>query len=222
MSVVGVAEAAQELGVSDRRVRQMLANGHLRGERVGRSWVLDSRVVQQAAAGRRRRGRPWSEASSWQLLSVAAGVLQVEGSPSQLSRARARNLLGVERFADRLANRAVSCRFFAHSSVLVEMMAGPDVVASGVSALAVHDVGLVVADQAEGYVRASRFAELIDKYALDGSASRPNLLLRVVSDRNWPFADDQQHAPAVVVALDLLGAEDSRSRRAGRELLERT
>lgn len=102
------------------------------------------------------------------------------------------------------------------------MMAGPDVVASGVSALAVHDVGLVVADQAEGYVRASRLAELIDKYALDGSASRPNLLLRVVSDRNWPFADDQQHAPAVVVALDLLGAEDSRSRRAGRELLERT
>ena len=47
--MLGVAEAAEELGVSARRVRQMLADGVLDGERVGRAWIIDREQLRRVA-----------------------------------------------------------------------------------------------------------------------------------------------------------------------------
>ncbi len=41
MDPVAVAEASNVLGVSPRRVRQMLADGQLAGSRIGRQWLID-------------------------------------------------------------------------------------------------------------------------------------------------------------------------------------
>ena len=73
MSMLGVAEAAVMLDVSPRRVRQMLADGVLAGERVGQAWVIGSEQLHQAGHRRREAGRPWSAASAWAVLAMADG-----------------------------------------------------------------------------------------------------------------------------------------------------
>ena len=48
MNVLNVSQAALRLGVSDRRVRQMLERGELEGQRVGLFWIIDPMVVERA------------------------------------------------------------------------------------------------------------------------------------------------------------------------------
>ncbi|MEK7410000.1 MAG: helix-turn-helix domain-containing protein, partial [Actinomycetota bacterium] len=72
MGVLSVSEAAPRLGISDRRVRQMLERGEMKGQRVGRSWVIDSKVIERV----RRRpevGRRWRPEAAWALLQLADG-----------------------------------------------------------------------------------------------------------------------------------------------------
>jgi hypothetical protein len=110
---------------------------------------------------------------------------------------------------------------YAHPSALDRIGNEAEVVRGGVSALKAHDVDLIVSDEAEIYLRASKVADLVDRYALDSHADRPNLVVRVVDDDAWPFDEDANVAPWSVVAVDLLDANDERSHRAGLELIER-
>ena len=80
---------------------------------------------------------------------------------------------------------------------------------------------MIVQDSAEVYVRAGDAAAIVENYALDDNADRPNLILHVVDDEAWPFDGRQQVASWPVVAVDLLDAYDDRSQRAGRERIER-
>ena len=70
MALRGVEQAAEELKVTPRRVRQMLVDGTLEGQRVGAVWVIDERALRFAAQRRRAAHRPWNPASA---ASVAAG-----------------------------------------------------------------------------------------------------------------------------------------------------
>ncbi len=110
---------------------------------------------------------------------------------------------------------------YAHPSALGRISSEADVVRGGVSALNEHGVDLIVSDEAEIYVRASKVADLVDRYALDPHADRPNLVVRVVDDGVWLFGEGEKVASWSVVAVDLLDANDERSRRAGLELIER-
>lgn len=217
--MMGVAKAADELGVSDRRVRQMLLDGLIPGERVGRSWVLDEQVVREHAKNKARVGRPWSPSSAWAVLAVADGK-EASGSAVEQHRARKRLEMGIESIRGQLANRAERRLFYAHPSLLEAVLSFPGFVASGVSALVPNSIDLVVADQIEGYVAESELAALVDAFALDGESERPNIHLRVVNDDCWPFAAGQRSAPMPVVAADLLESDDERTRRAGLELLD--
>lgn len=220
MRVMAVAEAADELGVSDRRIRQMLADGRISGERAGRSWVLEEQAVREYAKSRSGAGRPWKPSSAWDVLMLADGN-RVPSSPIDRHRAQKRLELGIGSILGQLANRAELHWFYAHPSVLEAILGLPKLVASGVSALGPNHIDLVVADQIEGYVPKSELAGLIDQFALESESDRPNVLLRVANDDCWPFAPRQRHAPIRVVAIDLLDSADERSRRAGRELLNR-
>ena len=182
--------------------------------------MLDRADVQRFARSRPEAGRPWSPASAWNVLAMANGD-DVRGSPVDRSRAKKRLQVGLEPLAKRLSSRARDRRFYGHPAVHSEMLSHPGVVAGGVSALNAHSVDLIVSDQAEAYVPESRVAELADRFALDADSDRPNVQLRVVRDNDWPFEPDQRVAPAPVVAVDLLEADDERSRRAARELLAR-
>ena len=154
------------------------------------------------------------------MLALANGDA-VQASPVDRSRAKKRLQVGLEPLAKRLFSRAQSRWFYGHPAVHSEVLSHPSVVASGVSALNAHSVDLIVSDQAEAYVPESRVSELADRFALDADSDKPNVQLRVVNDDDWPFEADQRVAPAPVVAVDLLDADDERSQRAARELLAR-
>lgn len=151
---------------------------------------------------------------------MASGV-EVKGSAVDRFRARQRAEAGIAPLVGKLASRAERHQLYAHPSVLGELMEHPGIVASGVSALGSHSADLVAVDQADGYIRRSELASMIDEYALDNAADRPNVQLRVVGDEYWPFEHGQRYAPLPIVALDLLDSADERSRRAGQELLNR-
>jgi len=219
MSLLGVVDAAGELEVSSRRVRQLLASGQLPGQRVGRSWVIRRSDVEQLR--RSGVGRPWNAASAWDVLALASG-----GDPqlSPVERSRARKRLadnGIAGLIGQLRSRSQRSEMYAHPSALDRIRDEVEVVRSGVSALDEHDVDLIVIDEAEIYVRASQVAGLVGRYALEPDADRPNLIVRVVEDDVWPFDGGERVASWPIVAVDLLDADDERSRRAGLELIER-
>jgi excisionase family DNA binding protein len=217
--LLSVADAAVELGVSARRVRQLLASGEMDGQQVGRSWVIDGAAINRLRP--KRVGRPWSAASAWAVLELAAGG-DPELSPVERSRARKRLAdNGLDGLAVQLRSRSERRAMYAHPSALDRIGDEAEVVRGGVSALDVHDVDLIVSDEAEVYVCSSKVAGLVDRYALDPHAYRPNLIIRVVDDDVWPFGEGVNVAPWSVVAVDLLDANDERSRRAGLELIER-
>ena len=221
MSMLGVAEVAAELGVSERRVRQMLADGVLDGERIGWAWVIDAGQLRSVRNLRPKVGRPWSAASAWALLALADGK-EPELSPVERSRARKRLVEGLAHVLGRLAARADLRRFYAHPSVLDRLGQAPQIVRGGASAAAEHEVDLIAQDVFEGYLRASDLDALISRFALDGDAERPNVVLRVVDDAVWPFGEGQRAADRAVVAVDLLESDDARSRRSGVELAGRS
>lgn len=220
MSIRGVAEAAAELGVSERRVRQMLADGVLDGERIGRAWVIDAGQLRAVGHLRPKVGRPWSAASTWALLALADGK-DAELSPVARSRAKSRLAGGLAHAVGRLAARAELHRFYAHPSVLDRLAQAPEIVRGGASAAVDHEVDLLAQDGFDGYVRSSDLGSLVSRFALDGDAERPNVVLRVVDDAVWPFSEGQRSADRAVVAVDLLESDDARSRRSGAELAGR-
>ena len=220
MSMLGVSEAAAVLDVSERRVRQMLADGALEGERIGRAWVVDADQLRSARHRRPKVGRPWSAASAWALLALADGK-DLELSPVERSRAKKRLAEGLERAVGRLAARAELHRFYAHPSVLDRLAHSPKIVRGGASAAAEREIDLLAQDRFDGYVRASDLDSLVPRFALESDAERPNVVLRVVNDSVWPFSDEQRVAGRAIVAVDLLDSDDARSRRSGVELVGR-
>ncbi len=218
MVMLGVSEAAAQLAVSPRRVRQMLSDGVLAGERIGRVWIIDSNELRKLHNRRPEVGRPWNAASAWAVLALAEGA-EPDISPVERSRARKRLREGLDRVAGRLVARAEVHRFYAHPSVLDRLVDVPAVVRGGISAAVEHGAGLVAQDGVEGYVRSGDLDRLVAEFGLDQNAARPNVVFRVVDDAIWPFGIGQVAAGRAVVAVDLLESDDPRSRRAGAELL---
>jgi excisionase family DNA binding protein len=220
MFPMGVSDVAEELAVSSRRVRQMLADGVLRGDHVGRAWVVDRASVHEAQRRQFSVGRPWNARSAWAVLALASGD---EPELPAVERLRARRRLeeGLEAVVAKLGVRADERRFYAHPSVLARLVVVPGFVRSGASAVDDYRVDLAPGEAVEGYVPASAIEGIVGRFALDPDPDRPNVFLRVVDDAVWPFRFDQVVAPLPVVAIDLLESSDERSRRAGSALLER-
>jgi len=217
MNVLSVARAADVLDVSQRRVRQLLESGQLAGEQLGRCWVIDRGDVDRLR--RSGAGRPWSASSAWAVLELAAGR-KPDLSPVERSRARKRLAdHGLAGLVVQLRARADRRKAYAHPSVLDRVGGDDRVVRGGVSAAHEYRMDLIVRDGAEVYVRAGDVADLADSYDLDVDPDRPNVILHVVDDDAWPFDDGEQVAPWPVVAVDLLDADDERSRRAGQRLV---
>ena len=58
MALVSVTEAAKSAGISDARVRQLLAAHQILGQKYGGIWVLDDESLRQYLAKPQTRGRP--------------------------------------------------------------------------------------------------------------------------------------------------------------------
>ncbi len=51
-------QAADKLNVSQQRVRALLANGQLAGEKIGRTWMVSEHSVNRRLRGKPQTGRP--------------------------------------------------------------------------------------------------------------------------------------------------------------------
>lgn len=214
-----VADAARKLGLSVQRVRALLGDGELRGQKVGGRWLVDRTAVDRRIRDSRLTGRPYSPAHAWGLIALAEG-----NDPRWLdasNRSRLRRQLRDQDLQDVipfLARRGHRLALRAHASDLRRIEAEPDVVRSGVSAASEHGLEIVAPGVLEAYVPVGRLSPLERRYRLKPSAD-PNLILHVI-DGPWPFADDQRVAPKLAAVLDLLDHDDERSRRAAHRALK--
>lgn len=209
---LAVAEAAERLEVSSRRVRALAAAGRLPARRVGRAWLISL----DEHAPERPRGRRFSARAAWGVLGV--GEERLSRSERQRARQRRERLLDLPPSA--LANRAEVHRLYAHPSVLPRLQADPRFLASGVSACERYGADLLAADQLEGYVPQGAFQALRRDLGLiePPAGVAAHLILRIPRP-DWPFAEGIDVVPLLVVIADLLDAGDPRSVRAARILL---
>lgn len=213
------SDAARSLGLSLQRVRALVAEGELPGQKVAGRWFVDRSAVERRIRDPKLSGRPYSPAHAWGLIALAEGE-----QPRWLdasNRSRLRRLLrdqDLQNILPYLARRGRRLELRAHASDLPRLEAEPDVVRSGVSAASEHRLEIVAPGILEAYVPARRLAQLERRYRLKPSADA-NVILHVV-DGPWPFASDQRVAPRLAAVLDLLDDDDERSRRAAQRALK--
>jgi len=104
------------------------------------------------------------------VLELAAG-----GNPelSPVERSRARKRLadnGLAGLADKLRSRSERREIYAHPAALDRIGNDVAVVRGGVSTLNAHDFDLNFSDEVEIYIRSSKVADLVDRYALEPDA----------------------------------------------------
>lgn len=233
MELLSVKQAAALLGVDDSRVRQLLHDGKLQGQRVGGRWLVAGGSVRDRKDRGPRSRRPLSARNAWGVLAVLDGHRPVGLSDAEKSRVRMRlrNLLAHERLApgllqELLAARAEvrSCR--VHSGVLPALLAAQDVVRGGASAAAQVGADYVALGCAEIYVHPERVEKLEAEFGLVRDEERGNVSLRIPPAEMWSFlasrpgtAGQGHDAPASVVAADLLDLHEGRADAAAAGLL---
>jgi excisionase family DNA binding protein len=244
--VLSLPEAARRLGVNESRVRQRIAAGSLRAEKVGGRWLLDE--ADLADAGERPVGRPLSARSAWALVAVAQALadqdhaagrgddLMADVAPVVRSRSRARlrnycdrvvrslaadNEAGVAQGARELRhllrNRAKRALYSASRVDLDDLRADDRLALSGLSR---PEAGIASGGVVEGYVRRHDLGPLVEDYLLVEAAkeSDANVFLHVV-DEDQPERRVSLHEAIqnwLVLAADL--AEHRRPREEARAL----
>lgn len=222
---VGLREAAERIGVSQRRVRAMIAAGQLDAEKVQGRWFIEPESLERVADVTRRSGPPWSPVLAWAYLLHRDGDPQALAGLSRVARHRVRQRAeaspGLDDLAAHAARRAESWRCRAHPSVIDELLAAG--VASGLSAAGALGVGLGMRpnEHVDVYMPESRAHQLVDELALSPARGADvNSILRAVPDSAWRL-ERRDTAPVLAVALDLAEHGDPRSREAAAQLAER-
>ncbi len=224
-SLLSVNEAADRLGVSPAAIRQRIIAGRLPATKRGRSWWLDERVVERHVRQPASSGRPLSPSMAWAIVLLASGdeegAKRLARSERYPSRMRAwLESHPLREHASQLRSRGEVEDFAGHPSELERLLARPDFLATGVSAIDV--VGLVGgAPGVEGYAPAGHRAQMLSEHALTPVSDGP-IRIRWLSDELWPRVrrDDARRAPRAAVLLDLLESDDPRARRESARALD--
>jgi excisionase family DNA binding protein len=222
VSAFSVSEAARELGVSERRVRQLVEDGLLEAERVGRQLLIDPQVLRRYRSSARERGRPLAPLNAWAFLHAASGgEARLRDRKAQWRVLRyGEDSSDLGRLAHRMSRRAEAHRLRAHPQDAAAIGDDPRLVLGGVSAARHYGLDIMAPGVVEAYVDRKLFDELRAAYILEPDDD-PNVIVRVVSPDIWALISDDRFAPSMAAALDLLEANDDRSRRAARQFLLR-
>jgi excisionase family DNA binding protein len=217
---LSVREAAARLGVTARRVCQIIASGELIATRVGRVLLVDPASVDRRAQLGTLDGRRFSPQRAWGLLFLIDGLDAPWLDP--VSRAKLRNFIAHHDLASlrpRLVTRAQRRNFRAHPSDLGAIRQEKGLMRTGVSAASDVGLDLMPAEEFDAYLAEEGLKLLVDKYKLRES-QEPNLTLRTTPafTSDWPI---RSAAPASVVAIDLADDLDPRSQEAARRLFQR-
>jgi excisionase family DNA binding protein len=221
--LLSIPEAAEELSLHPSRVRALVAAGALPGIKIGNRWAVDRVAVARRLQGDHGAGRPFEPRNAWAVLFLASGDQPDWLGSKELWRLRrALRLEGLNALIPRLERRAKRSAFRAHPGELSHLLGDPALARSGISAAGSYALDLVSGAEADGYIRESRLSKFRRAHALEPAGiGVGNVLLRVVPDSAWHLDPHEGAAPPAAVAVDLLGAADARSQRAGRQLLKR-
>src|ERR1022692_4364648 len=201
-----LAEAAERLGVSRRRVQAMVLKGQLPAERIGHQWAVSAASVRAVDRNMLREpGRPRAQVSAWELFD-----------PGKKSGAFS-HPADLDRFRRRLRSRATHLELYVHPSLLRRLQEDSRAVIGG--RLAAGHLGVPVDEGSavDAYVRASDEHALLRELAARGVVEGANVHLHVVDDAAWPFPEGQRYVEGWVAWLDLADGGD----RAADTLLDR-
>lgn len=226
MEGIALSAAAERLGVHPSRVRQLVHEGQLRGQRIGSSWLVSASDVAERAERRPLPGRPLAPARAWALLDLLDGGNAPWLSPVARSQVRQalRALTGAneQRWRAALRGRSQVLALHAHPAAVRRVAAHPGVLEGGPARAVAAGVDLVALEApAELYVPESDWPGLAARYRLGAelgngagiSNDPPNLIIHIPAGI-WPFAAGQGVGPAALAA-DLLGSAEPRARSGG-------
>lgn len=210
------AEAALRLKISERRVRALLEEGRISGQRVSGRWVIDESNVSRYQPGA-PAGRPLSERSAWQFALHAGRLPPPDLSPVEKHRLKRR----LERLRESpnpvalirslLANRAEKAELSSSPVDLPGLRADPRLRLSGVS----HpDSGLLSNSELEAFVSRQDLDALVNDWFLVRAAAgqKSNILLHVAE--NLP-----DELPPLIIAADLAERPGPREQEAAWEII---
>lgn len=217
---IPVSDAAGRLGVSEQRVRAMIAAGAIEAEKAAGAWWIPAASLARLEASRRQGGHPLSPASAWTLLLLASGE-SVEWAPPKVRWRMVRALKdhGLVDAFGKLDRRSARHAYEAHRAELRRIAASDNLMLSGVSATGVHRLGLQGGDEVEAYAAASTVEKVAKRHGL-AAGNEPNVVLRSVPDDVWALVR-RPVAPIAAVLADLAEHSDARARRVAQEQASR-
>ncbi len=215
---IAVSEAAQRLGVSESRVRQLLAAGDLAGRRIGRAWLIDSGDVARLEGQSRRPGRPMGPKRAWAIVDFLSGGSAPWLTYSERSQVRSYAAQLSEPDADEwrsiLRGRSELRPVRAHPAAVARLGQFEHVLITGPAEAAQREFDLVAVGEPrpEIYMPLSEWSSIARSLALQPSHTG-NLVIHhpmVV----WPF-EGRDTTPDAAIAADLLYSAEPRAVRAG-------
>jgi len=226
--VLSVREAAEQLGVSSARVRQLISAGSLPARRSSAGWLIPAEAVADRS-GSERAGRPASPRTAWAILCVLSSALPPDAAkqPACIVRDRrlrhhALRLLSAMpapaddpgRWRKLLASRGRTERMWAHPGLVSKLCSDDRVSAGGDRAAAYVGEGLSRVGICDLYVAGSDVKDVVARYRLR-PAPDGQVRLHVV-----PEGVPRELVPGgrgIVLpaagAADLLDENDPRARR---------
>jgi hypothetical protein len=212
MSMLGVSEAADRLGVSARQVQHLVASGDL--SQVARGFVDAASVDRLLAVRSGGRTRAWSEATAWGAVALLSGIDATWLGESQRSRLRQRlREISVEGLVARSRDRAVVRRYAGHPSAVSRVRA-----ATVSTHHAARRLGLADANAVDAYLSADTLDEVVRTHGLVEDAGGSFALRATTMDMEVVAA--VARAGDALAALDLAESLDVRERSAGVRAIE--
>lgn len=214
MVVQTVAEVSERLGLTMRRVRQLIGTGEVSGEQHGKLWLIDADSVTRYEVRSVSRGRRLNVESAWAMLYALSGRDADFLAASTRTRLRRRlQEIDASTFADLVATRTRAHRFRAANAAKAQA----DLVGTGRAA-----AGLIVSDllpddrRVAGYVPAGiGIADYAKSHFMTPDVTGHDVLY----ENTAPGGGYTKPLPAVVAA-DLALSTDTRQCSAGLRALE--
>lgn len=215
---IAVEEAAQRLGVSESRIRQLLNAGDLSGRRIGRAWLVDGDDVARLQGQQRRAGRPVGPKRAWAIVDLLSGGSGPWLSYSERSQVRSYVARLDEPSADEwrsiLRGRNEVRPVRAHPAALARLAQLDQVLVSGPAEAARRGFDLVAVGEPrpEFYLPIIEWSQISRSLALQPSNDADLVIHHPVAV--WPF-DGRDAVPDAAIAADLLDSAEPRAVRAG-------
>ncbi|HEY0889444.1 MAG TPA: helix-turn-helix domain-containing protein [Nocardioides sp.] len=215
---IAVKDAAQRLGVSESRIRQLLIAGDLNGRRIGRAWLVDADDIARLQGQQRRPGRPVGPKRAWAIIDILSGGSAPWLSYSERSQVRSYAARLDEPSADDwraiLRGRSELRPVQAHPAALARLDRFDHVLLAGSAEAVRRGFDLVAAGEPrpEIYMPIKEWGHIARGLALRPSHDA-NLIIHHPM-LVWPF-EGRDAVPDATIAADLLHSAEPRAVRAG-------